>query len=273
MHGFTLPLILLTNDDGVLSPGLGAAAAALDPLGELLIAAPLEQQTGMGRSMPYANDGRITEITITREGKSWPGYGVQASPAQTVLHALLELAPRQPTLAVAGINYGANVSTSVTISGTIGAALEAAAYGVPALAVSLETEQSAHLVLDGSIDLTAAAFFTRFFAERMLAIQPPADLDVLKVEIPRNANPQTPWRVTRLERKPFYVAIAPRRRSFEELGRLDYGQVDPESLSGRDTDAAAIVEGVVAVTPLSLDMTSRLDMQALQRLLGGQSWA
>ncbi|MFN2280996.1 MAG: 5'/3'-nucleotidase SurE, partial [Anaerolineales bacterium] len=93
----TKPLILLTNDDGIHSPGLAAAAAALDPLGELLIVAPEVQQTSMSRSRSQQcdGDGLITKTTVTYQDRSWPGYGVKATPALAVNHAVLELADRQ----------------------------------------------------------------------------------------------------------------------------------------------------------------------------------
>ena len=131
----TRPLILLTNDDGIKSPGLAAAAAALDPIGELLIVAPTEQQSGTGRSMPVHSDGRLFETTISANGQTWNAFSANATPAQAVQHAVLELAERKPALAVSGINFGENVGLGVTISGTVGAALEAAAHRIPALAV------------------------------------------------------------------------------------------------------------------------------------------
>ncbi len=70
----TRPLILLCNDDGIASPGLAAAAAALDPLGELLIVAPAVQQTGMGRSFPLENDGRISAAEVRYGDRVWSGY-------------------------------------------------------------------------------------------------------------------------------------------------------------------------------------------------------
>jgi 5'-nucleotidase len=94
MTDSTQPLILVTNDDGIESPGLAAAAAALAPLGELLIIAPLIQQTSRGRSRPLrdGSDGRIIRRTVVFEGQSWEGYAVDATPAVVVDHGILELA-------------------------------------------------------------------------------------------------------------------------------------------------------------------------------------
>src|ERR1051325_9911415 len=86
------PLILLTNDDGVHSPGLHAAAEAVAHLGDLLIVAPRHQQTAMSRSMPNeADTGMIDMFTLELGGEARVVYGVHGSPAQAVLHAVLEL--------------------------------------------------------------------------------------------------------------------------------------------------------------------------------------
>src|SRR5687768_6575220 len=148
--------ILLTNDDGIRSPGLWAAAAALAPLGYVTVAAPLNQWSGAGRSMPYSSEGRIYEESVTVGGQTWKVYAVDGTPAQAVQHGLMELMPAYPDLIVAGINYGENVGSGVTISGTVGAALEGASFGVPGLAVSLQTDSQYHLSHSTDVDFAAA---------------------------------------------------------------------------------------------------------------------
>src|SRR3990170_6231377 len=192
--------ILLTNDDGIRSPGLWAAAEALSALGFVTVVAPREQQSGSGRSMPLASDGAIGEETVEVRGKTWTVYSVGGSPAQAVQYAIFEIMPTPPQLVVAGINYGENVTTSVTISGTVGAALEAASAGIPALAVSQETESRYHLTHATDIDFAPAAHFTALFAQRLLLAGRPADVDVLKIDVPMGATADTPWRLTRLSR-------------------------------------------------------------------------
>lgn len=262
------PLILLTNDDGIRSPGLWAAAEALAPLGYVVVAAPREQSSGAGRSMPPQSDGTIREEQVAVHGKPWKVYAVGGTPAQVVQHALLELVPRRPDLVVAGINYGENVSTSITISGTIGAALEGAAFGIPALAVSLETAREHHQSYSEEVDFSAAAHFTAHFARRLLAGLTFPDVDVLKVDVPSDATPQTPWKVTRLSRARYYLPVAPERRRLDEPGRVDY-EVSLESAQLEPGSDAYVlrVERQVSVTPLSLDMTSRVDLEELARAL------
>jgi len=132
------PLILLTNDDGVHSPGLRAVAEAAAGLGEIVIVAPREQATGASRSVPASSDGRIDLIQLPVNGSQHPAYALGGTPAQAVLHAVLEILPRRPDLVISGINYGENVGTGITHSGTVGAAIEAAALNIPAQAVAMQ---------------------------------------------------------------------------------------------------------------------------------------
>ena len=265
------PQILLTNDDGIRSPGLWAAAEALSAVGFVTVAAPREQSSGAGRSMPPASDGVIREEQVSVGGKTWTVYAIGGTPAQTVQHAMLELMPRKPDLVVAGINYGENIGSGVTVSGTVGAALEGAAWGVPALAVSLETDAAYHLSHSDEVDFAAAAHFARLFARLLLAAPLPPDVDVLKVDVPCDATADTPWRMTRLSRAKYFVPLAPARERFDQPARVGY-TVDPragDDDAGGDVHALQ-VERVVAVTPLSLDLTSRVDLAAYeQRLRNG----
>lgn len=260
--------ILLTNDDGIRSPGLWAAASALSEIGFVHVAAPREQYSGAGRSMPSTSDGIIQEHIIQVNGQNWKVYSVGGTPAQTVLHAVLEILPRTPDLVVSGINYGENLGTGVTISGTVGAALEGAALGIPSLAISLETEPQYHLSYATHIDFGVAAYFAKYFSRLLLSCSLPFDVDVLKVDVPSNATLETPWELCRLSRKKYYEALRPQRRSWSQPGRLEYrlARDAGEAVEGTDAYVMRVKRGV-AVTPLSLDLTSRVDMAQVEQCL------
>lgn len=262
------PLILVTCDDGIESPGLRAAVGAVQSLGDVIVSAPCEQQTGAGRSLPTFNDGAIHEIDYRVNGQAVPAYALHGSPAQAVLYALVELVPRRPALCVSGINYGENIGSTVTSSGTVGAAMEAANEGVPGLAISLETDKQYHYNHSEDVDLSAATYFTRHFAARMLAKEMPLDVDLLKVDIPGDATPATPWRVTRLSRQRYFHALPSGRRRLAEKRRLDYEMVIDGATLEPDSDIYAVcLERAVSVTPLSLDLTSRVAFKELEELL------
>jgi 5'-nucleotidase len=262
------PQILLTNDDGILSPGLWAAASALSDLGFVHVAAPRDQYSAAGRSMPITSDGIIEVREVTVNGKCWNVHAVGGTPAQAVQHGILEILPVKPDLVVAGINFGENPGTGVTISGTIGAALEAASLGVPALAISLETEQKHHYSHSQEVDFSAAAYFTKFFGRLLLEKSLPEDVDVLKVDIPCDATVETPWAVTCQSRRPYFEPTVPARPSWDVPVRVGYHIAKDFELDAPDSDIYAVfVRRIVSVTPLSLDLTSRVDLAAFEREL------
>lgn len=260
--------ILLTNDDGIQSPGLWAAAQALSALGYVHVVAPREQFSGAGRSLPSNSDGIITQTQVQVNGQSWPVFSVGGTPAQAVLHALYEILPQRPDLVVSGINYGENLSIGVTISGTVGAALEGASNGIPSLAVSLETEKSQHLSYSTEVDFSAAAHFAALFGRLLLERRLPPDVDVLKVDVPCDATPETPWEVARLSRVNHYVPVAPLRTAWDVPELVGYRRQDEAIHTSPGSDVYALfARRHVAVTPLSLDITSRVELGDLDRLL------
>ena len=260
--------ILLTNDDGIRSPGLWAAAEALSDLGFVQVVAPREQFSGAGRSLPVTSDGIIQIQEVQVNGKPWQVYAVGGTPAQVVLHAVLEILPKQPDLVVSGINYGENVGSGITISGTVGAAMEAASMGIPSLAVSLETEPQHHYSLSNEVDFSVAAHFTIYFSRLVLTNRFPPDVDLIKVDVPCDATPDTPWGITRLSHQRYFEPMAPKRTSWDVPARVGYRAADGSSEEPQDTDVYALrVRRIVSVTPLSLDMTSRIDLPVFERTL------
>jgi 5'-nucleotidase len=258
------PLILVTNDDGIHSPGLHAAVKAVCDLGEVIVAAPRRQQTGAGRSYPPVRDKAIYLEEIPVNCHTVTAYGLETSPAQAVMAALLDLAPRPPNLLISGINFGENVGTSVTTSGTVGAAIEAASLGVPGLAVSLETPKEFHYNHSDAVDFTAAAAFIRRFAQVVLAGGLPPDVDILKIEVPSDATPDTPWRMVRVSRQRYYVPLPSGRRSLSDQRGIDYTRVVNWDTLEPDSDVRALaVDRVVSVSPLSIDLTARIDLSTL----------
>jgi 5'-nucleotidase len=233
-----------------------------------MISAPCDQQSGAGRSLPISNEGAIHEIAYLVDGQRVPAFAIHGSPAQAVLYALVELMPRKPALSVSGINSGENIGSGATSSGTLGAALEAADQGVPALAASLETDKEYHYNHSEKVDFTAAVYFTRYFAAQMLSKRMPPDVDLLKLEIPCDATSRTPWRVTRLSRQRYFQVLPSGRRYLAEKRRLGYETMVDHATLEPDSDIQALfVDRVVSVTPISLDLTSRVGLSQLDAIL------
>ncbi len=263
------PLILITNDDGIHSRGLQAAVAACAPFGELLVVAPARQQTAAGRSKPHSSTGRLEQVVFEVPGGGDDarivGLGIDGSPAQAVEHGIFEFATRPVDLTVSGINFGENLGENVTMSGTISAALEAASFGVPAIAASRQTDPVHYLDHTANLDFTAAAYFLRQVVQNVLAKGMPPGVDVLKLDVPECATPATPWRWTRLSRHRYSYPVAPKRPSLDHalpMGfviRVDSATVEPDS----DICALAI-DRVVSLCPLSTDLAARTALADLQ---------
>ena len=262
------PHILLTNDDGIRSPGLWAAAGELSKIGYVTVAAPREQSSGMGRSLPSTSDGIIHKEQMQVNGQEWDVYSVGGSPAQSVLHGVLEIVPHKPDLVVSGINYGENVGLGVTISGTVGAAMEAAAMGFPALAVSLQTETQYHLTHSEEIDFLTAGYFTAYFARLLLEKKFPQEVDLLKVDVPSHATPETAWQITRLSRHRYYEPIPAERESWDVPGAVSYREAATLETEKEDSDVYVLrKKKMVSVTPLNLDMTAHVVLPDFEKFL------
>jgi 5'-nucleotidase len=253
------PLILITNDDGLFSPGLRAAAEAVADLGDLLLVAPATQQTSMSRAFVRAPDvGVVERVELDIAGRGLPGYAVSGSPAMTVTHAVLELAERPIALCVSGINYGENIGGSIGVSGTVGAAFEAAAHGLPSIATGI-TAQVSDWHTFGAVDWTAAGHFTRRLVRQVLDEGMPDKVSVLNLNVPRTATVQTELRKTVQSPQPYYVRSRPnppRRRldgpyQFPVKVVVDWDHLEP------GTDIHAVVhDRVASVTPLTWRMTA-----------------
>lgn len=262
------PQILLTNDDGIRSPGLWSAAASLSELGYVTVTAPREQSSGMGRSLPNTSDGIIQLEQVQVNGQEWSVYAVGGSPAQSVLHGVLEVLKFKPDLVVSGINYGENVASGVTISGTVGAAMEAASLGIPAMAVSLETDAKYHLSYSDEVNFSVAADFAKRFAKLLLEKKFPADVNLLKVDVPWDGTLTTPWQLTRVSHQRYYEPTAPNRTSWMEPAPIGYREAGNFNNEPEDTDVYILrKKRWVSVSPLSLDLTSRVDFGELDHLL------
>jgi len=254
------PLILVTNDDGVLSPGIVAAVEAVQDLGEVLISAPRYQQTSMSRAFPIGDGlGRIDVIDLQVGSYLHRGFGVHGSPAQAVSHAMLEIAGRTPDLCVSGINYGENLGMSVFHSGTIGAALEASTYGIPGLAVSLEAGVELHDAEDyRPMDWQLAKHLTRLLAAQILNEGLSGDIALLNANVPGGATPETEVRVTTQSRQDYLVLEKPGSRDFAAPLRLQASvRIDESTLEANCDIRAFALDQVVSVTPMTWSLTAR----------------
>jgi 5'-nucleotidase len=260
--------ILITNDDGIHSPGLLAAVKAVMEIGEVTVIAPSHQQTGMGRSLTGDMDARLTSIDYQINGLKINAYHCECSPALIIRHSMNTLyVNEKPELLISGINYGENLGVNITASGTIGAALEAASFGIPAIAISKQTDIESHHQYTNQ-DWKAAAHFLNYFSKVLLEKKMPTGVEVLKVDIPTDANPLTPWKVTNLSQTRYYSKVYENPTISSRIGdartaiTFDKKTLDPES------DIYALsVDRLVSVTPLNQDITSKTNFSVLEKML------
>lgn len=262
------PKIFITNDDGIHSPGLRAAVHAVLELGDILVVAPSTQQTGMGRSFKGEPNAALQPIHYEIEGRFIEAYHCDCTPALAVHHGLSVLcADRKPDLLIAGINYGENVGVNITTSGTIGAAFEGASRRIPSLAVSLQTAAGAYFDYTKQ-DWSGASYFLTEFARMLLANKLPPDVDVLKIDVPDNADCRTPWRLTSVSRQSYYSMSLENPSLESTISDLTLKIVVDHPTLEADSDVHALtVDRVVSVTPLSLNLTSRTDFAAIYEVM------
>src|ERR671932_1479871 len=238
-------MILVTNDDGVDSPGLSSLARALRRVDDICVIAPNRNWTAAGHTKTLDRPLRVTEITLP--GTRLPAFSTDGSPSDCVALAFLGLAPERPRLVVSGINTGPNLGSDITYSGTVSAAMEGVVSGVPAIAVSLADYYD--------WDFVYAAAFAARLARRVLHEGLEHDV-LLNVNIPRGRRKDIRGvQVTRLGRREYNDELIRRK---DPLGR-DYlwiGGAPPGGAGEPGTDLHAVENGYVSVTPVELDLTN-----------------
>jgi 5'-nucleotidase len=234
-------LILLTNDDGIRSPGILAMYRALQGLGEVRVIAPETVQSATGHGITLSQPLLTSKVEVEN---AFTGTAVAGSPADCVKLAISQILPRRPDLVISGINSGANVGINVIYSGTVAAAIEAAFLGVPAIALSL------YLKRDIPPDYARTATFARRCISQILE----AGLSggqVVSVNIPSLRPNEEPAgvKVVRQCTRPWNDTYERRK---DPRGR-DYfwnSSVFALSTDEPDTDVAALRDNFITITPL-----------------------
>ncbi len=239
--------ILVTNDDGVLSPGLLALANEMRKLGKVSILAPDRNWSAGGHVKTLDRALRVREFRL-EDGTT--AYGGDGAPSDCVALATLGYFKEQIDLVVSGINIGANLGHDVTYSGTVTAAMEAVIANVPGIAVSLETVES-HREIDFRPAAKAAGQVVRHVIEYGL----PSEI-LLNVNVPLLKDEEI--RGFRLTRQGLRVYHSRLDEIVDPRGHPYYWIAGdaPTGVPERGTDIGALAEGYVSVTPLHLDLTA-----------------
>ncbi|MFQ6054593.1 MAG: 5'/3'-nucleotidase SurE [Methanosarcinales archaeon] len=258
--------ILVTNDDGVYATGIKAAYLSVQDLGKVTIVAPSMQKSGVGRSISIFEPLRVSKT----KANGLDAYSVGGTPTDAVIIGIFSILKQYPDLCVSGFNVGENISTdSVTTSGTIGAALEAASYGIPTIAVSIQVLDEGDKfddVREYEYDFGIAIKFINKIANNILKNGLPTGVDILNINFPRYATEDTEVEITRLARKVFSTAVQER---YDPRGRPYYwidGGLLPDAEEGTDVHAI-LKKGTISITPITLDLTANLDFKAIKELV------
>ncbi|MCE9646629.1 MAG: 5'/3'-nucleotidase SurE [Chloroflexi bacterium] len=240
--------ILVTNDDGVLAPGLLALVQEMRQLGKVTILAPDRNWSGGGHVKTLDRALRVREFHLEDGTQAFGGDG---APSDCVALATLGYFKEKFDLVVSGINVGANLGHDVTYSGTVTAAMEAVIAGVPGIAVSLEVPEGQV----GPIDFHPAAQAARIAVENVIAHGLPAET-LLNVNVPfLKAEEIHGFRITRQGLRVYHSRLDER---VDPRGRPYYwiGGDAPTGVSESGTDVGALAAGFVSITPLQLDLTA-----------------
>lgn len=249
------PRILICNDDGIDAPGIQALAAALDGLGDLIIAAPESEQSAVGHAITVRDPVRAQSYGFEVPSGPTKAWSIAGTPADCVKLAGQELLDTPPDLVVSGINHGPNTAVNVLYSGTVSAATEAAIMGYPAIAFSLCSWSSN--------EFEAAGYYARMLSQYVLNKGLSAG-SLLNVNIPALPFEEIEGvRVTRQAKarweESFVARTDPLDRPYYWLSGT-FVNLD----EGSGNDLAAIDDNCVAVTPLQLDLTAYEQLDALR---------
>jgi 5'-nucleotidase len=251
------PHILVTNDDGVLAPGLFALFQALRSLGHVTILAPDKNWSASGHVKTLHRPLRVREVSL-EDGTT--ALASDGAPSDCVALALLGVVSDEIDLVVSGINPNANVGHDVTYSGTVTAAMEASIWGIPGLAVSLDSNQN-HL---GVVDYQPAANIARDIAQAILEHQGKAAV-VYNVNVPHRpeeeiAGIQVTRQGLRVYKDQLVERLDPRDVPYYWIG----GE-PPTGVPDQGTDIGALESGYASLTPLKLDLTAYQEIENIQK--------
>jgi 5'-nucleotidase len=234
-----MPSILVTNDDGVHSAGIRDLAAALAPLGDVIIVAPIQEASAIGHALTLRRPLRLEEIAPQI-------FAVDGTPTDCVNVAIAHVLHGKPDLIVSGINKGWNLGDDVTYSGTVSGALEGALLGIPSIAVSTQRK------VGDQYDFPPAVAASKTIAEAVLERGMPK-FTLLNINLPYG--PNKGFKATVQARRNHITVVAER---IDPRGRAYYwieegeNEWEPHDRS----DYQAVRDGYISVTPLQPDMTA-----------------
>lgn len=247
------PLILVTNDDGILAPGIRALISVMETIGEVVVVAPDKPQSAMGHAITINNTLYLDKIS--EENGPIAEYSCSGTPVDCVKLAVNEILKRKPDLCVSGVNHGSNSSINVIYSGTMSAAVEAGIEGIPAIGFSL-------LDYDWNADFEPIKSFIKRITLETLENKLPKGI-VLNVNFPKLKENEIKGIKICRQAKAYYAQKFDKRQT--PFGK-DYYWLTGKFVNedkGEDTDEWALENGYISVVPVQFDLTAHHSIQQL----------
>jgi 5'-nucleotidase len=245
--------ILVTNDDGIDSPGILALVSALRDIATVIVVAPDRQQSAVGHALTVSTPLRVTRFTRNNE---FFGLAVDGTPADCVKLAFSHLIEDKIDMVVSGINHGYNTAINVLYSGTVSAATEGLLLGVPSIAVSLGSFR-------WDENCTVAAQTAKYIASRYHELEVPSGT-LLNVNVP--ALPEHQIKGIKITQQGHGEWIDKYEKRLDPMGREYYWiRGEYRNLDGNPhSDDVAVSEGYIAVTPVCFRLTDYATLEKLK---------
>ncbi len=249
------PKILITNDDGIYSPGIHALWEAMCEVGDPIAVAPKTEQSAKGHAITITKPLRVKAIT---RDNGFIGWSVNGTPSDCTKLAIKSLLNEKPDLIISGINQGANLGSNIIYSGTISAAAEGAILGIPSIAISLASYNTHDYKLSKSVAIEIATHVLNY------------DLPngtLLNVNVPYcDQKDIKGWRVTRQGNQYFSDQYEEKKDPRKQKYYWIYGRIIDEDES-LDYDGKAISENYISITPIHFRLTNESYINKLNRQL------
>jgi len=237
--------ILVTNDDGILAPGLWSLVSELKQIGHITVAAPDREQSAQGTAVTLRHPLRVQRVKPLLAGVET--YAIEGTPSDSVILAMGKLIPGRIDLVVSGVNAGPNLGDDVLISGTVGAALQGYLRGATAIAVSVESFESRYR--DNAARL--AALITGKIADDTLPGH--LFLNVNLPDLPLGSTGRI--RVTGLASRSHIDTVKEGHDGKKAYYWLIRQKIDRDA--GENTDIHAIEQGDISITPLHQELLNK----------------
>jgi 5'-nucleotidase len=245
--------ILVTNDDGIDSPGIWSLAEAMSRLGDTLIAAPVSQKSGVGTSLSLHSGMSISEVSSGIKGIR--AHAIEGTPSDCVIIGLRRLAQGHIGLLASGINLGANVGRDILYSGTVMPTLQGHFRNIPSIAISLDLLRGQEPRFD------VAAMVARFLALSIKEGEIPAG-SILNVNVPNIPKEQIKGVVATRAASRAYQKLSNKKGGDDARYSTESSNIAQEDLE-EGTDIWAIVMGFISITPIRIEVTDHKAMATL----------